>query len=148
MAPRPRDHPMNWIKSIFGTVHDSTKGIINEQELFKAIIGSFGVSSLTGLALVVLTGISQHARDICPDPKDATALTMVAYLIGDLLRRRGDGQVAVELPPGSTVPPTGAIAPPPVDIPTVPPQAIPVTHPPDPSGPGRFIRPPHPPSGD
>ncbi len=75
------------IAAAFGTV----KGFLNPSELLKAALSGLGASTLTGLAIAVLSSLSAHAAAILPNPLVAS---LAAFILGqavDQLRRLGHG---------------------------------------------------------
>ena len=82
-----------WVGSVFGHVNDSVHGLINGEELVRAILAAisagFTVPTVLNLVPILLTDIPF----LIPNPAVAGLVTAIITLIADLYRRKAAGKV-------------------------------------------------------
>lgn len=67
------------------------KGFLNPGELLKAALSGLGASTLTALAISILSALSDHAAAILPNPLVASLFAFILTQAVDQLRRLGHG---------------------------------------------------------
>jgi hypothetical protein len=85
-------------KQFFAAVATSTKGFLNAEELFRAILTALGSGSALGLLLTVLQVLLANVAVIFPNPIVGALATMLLTLIVDLLRRLNQGSKPAPTP--------------------------------------------------
>lgn len=79
------------IKEFFASVANSTKGLLNAEELFRSIVTAFGSGSSMGIILTLLQTVLAHVAMIFPNPAVSALATTLLTLVVDLLRRLNQG---------------------------------------------------------
>lgn len=95
------------IFGFFAKVDGRRGGLIVPEELFRAIVASFGSGTLVSILIAILGTVVAHAALIFPNPALAGLVTTVLTLILDLLRRQNHGEPATPVAPAK--PDTGSL---------------------------------------
>lgn len=83
------------MSKFFSAVPNSVKGVVNAQELARAVLGAGVASSLVGVLVAVLSAVSADASAIFPRPGVAAFAVFGIAQVLELLRRKAHGGPAL-----------------------------------------------------
>jgi hypothetical protein len=96
---------MTSLKTFFATVPGSVKGVLNLEELYRALLTAFGSGSAVGLLIIGLQAIHDDTSAIFSNPAVAAIASTLLSLILDILRRQSQGSDPTPAPATPATPP-------------------------------------------